>query len=90
MTWAPWGKYHGPQGAKKKIKEYSIFPSTKAATLLWFGVMIDINHPHTAVVNMPHMLKNVDPRSLHLNKEGFFCLSNQESQLDLVWYGDRY
>ena len=55
MTLAPWGKYNGPQGAKKKIKEYKIFFSSKQGS-------------HFALVFM----------------------SNQDSQLDKVWYGDRY
>ena len=46
-TMAPWGKYHGPQGPIKKFKGYAFFLATKAASLLWFGMVIGIDHPHT-------------------------------------------
>ena len=47
VTMAPWGKNHEPSGAKKKIKGYAFILATKAASWLWFGMVIDIDHPHT-------------------------------------------
>ena len=39
---------------------------------------------------MSLMLQYVGPRGLYLNIKGLLFLSNQESYLALVWYGDRY
>ena len=41
---------------KKKIKGYACFLATKAASWLWFGMVIGIDHPHTQSGNYgPHV-----------------------------------
>ena len=40
-------KYVGPRGPYMLISRACFFLATKAATWLWFGMVIGIDHPHT-------------------------------------------
>ena len=40
-------KYVGPRGPYMLISRTHFFLATKAATWLWFGMVIGIDHPHT-------------------------------------------
>ena len=41
------GQISRATGANKIIKGYAFFLATKAASWLWFGMVIGIDHPHT-------------------------------------------
>ena len=43
----PMGQKSRATGANKKFKGYAFFLATKAASWLWFGMVIGIDHPHT-------------------------------------------
>ena len=53
--------YVGPRGIYSNIKA-CFFIATKAATQLWFGMVIGIDYPHILSGTHTYMLKDVSPR----------------------------
>ena len=66
------------------MNEYSIFLGTKAATLLWFVMVVDIFLPHTHSGKYALYVKDVGTWGLYLKIEGLLFLGNQGSHLTLV------
>ena len=71
------------------ISRARFFLATKAATWLWFGMVIGIDHPHTNNSKYATYFEVYGPQGPILKYKGLLFLSNQGNQLALVWYGDR-
>ena len=53
-----------------KYIEPAFFLVTKAATWLWYDIVICIDHPHTHNGNYVLMLQYLGPRGLYSNVKG--------------------
>ena len=82
-------KLVGPRGLYLNMRTY-LFLATKAATWLWFGMVIGIDHPHTHSGKYTQYVEAYGPQGPIFKYEGSAFFSNQGSHLALVWYGDRY
>ena len=71
------------------ISRARFFLATKAATWLWFGMVIGIDHSHTNNSKYATYFEAYGPQGPILKYKGPAFLSNQGNQLALVWYGDR-
>ena len=66
----PTNEGQGPQGPILKIQRACFFLATKAATWLWFGMVIGIDHPHTNNSNYATYFEVYGPQGPILKYKG--------------------